>query len=342
MAETPWLDDAAQAAQKYEEAVAVAAEACAEDTAGQTCYICHGEGDEDEGLVRGCACRGATGYAHVSCLARLAEDTGNRELRGAGGPGFVRWHTCGLCEQSYHGLVACALGWACWKLYVSSPPDSGLDRHFGLGVLGNGLYTARLYEDALIVMEAALATLRRLGESEENILACQGNLANTYDLLGRHEEALRIERDVHAGSLRLYGEEDERTLSAGYNYAVTLIEEERFEEAKLLLRRVMPLALRVLGDSSELRLRIRWRCARVLYKDPAATLDDLREAVTAIDDLVSDSRRVVGGAHPLHGSLERDLARARAALGARDETAPAAPPPPITSPAPLYDEDELE
>ena len=58
MAETPWLDDAAQAAQRYEEAVAVAAEACAEDTAGQTCYICHGEGDEDEGLVRGCACRG--------------------------------------------------------------------------------------------------------------------------------------------------------------------------------------------------------------------------------------------------------------------------------------------
>ena len=41
---------------KYTEAVAVAAEACADDTKGQTCYICYGEGDEDEGLVRGCAC----------------------------------------------------------------------------------------------------------------------------------------------------------------------------------------------------------------------------------------------------------------------------------------------
>ena len=50
MAETPWLDDAAQAAQRYEEAAAVAVEACADDTRGQTCYICHGEGDEDEGL----------------------------------------------------------------------------------------------------------------------------------------------------------------------------------------------------------------------------------------------------------------------------------------------------
>ena len=340
MAETPWLSDAAQAAQKYEEAVAVAAEACAEDTAGQTCYICHGEGDEDEGLVRGCACRGDNGYAHLSCLAGHAQHAGERALRGAGGPGFARWRTCGLCEQKYHGVVCCALGWACWETYMGRP-ETDPARVIAMGLLGNALHYAGRNEDALTIKEAHLSTLRRLGESENNILACQGKLANTYDLLGRHEEALRIERDVHAGWLRLYGEEDERTLSAGYNYVVTLIEEERFEEAKLLLRRVMPLALRVLGDSSELRLRIRWRYARVLYKDPAATLDDLREAVTAIDDLVRDSRRVVGGAHPLHGSLERDLARARAALRARDETAPPPPPPP-PPPAPLYDEDELE
>ena len=133
MAETPWLNDAAQATQRYEEAAAFAVEACADDTRGQTCYICHGEGDEDEGLVRGCACRGASGNAHVSCLARLAEDAGNRELRGAGGPGFVRWHTCGLCEQRYHGLVACALGWACWKTYVSSRLRIGAS---GWGCLG--------------------------------------------------------------------------------------------------------------------------------------------------------------------------------------------------------------
>ena len=45
MAETPWLVDAAQAAQKYDEAVVVAVEACAEDTEGETCYIFHGAGD---------------------------------------------------------------------------------------------------------------------------------------------------------------------------------------------------------------------------------------------------------------------------------------------------------
>ena len=60
------------AEKKYKEAVAVAVEKCAADTAGQTCYICLEDGSE-EGLVRMCACRGAAGFAHISCLARQAE-----------------------------------------------------------------------------------------------------------------------------------------------------------------------------------------------------------------------------------------------------------------------------
>ena len=71
----PWLLDADLAAPKYNEAVAVAAEKCAGDTKGQTCYICtealHWK--TKEGLVRGCACRGTAGFAHVSCLAEQAK-----------------------------------------------------------------------------------------------------------------------------------------------------------------------------------------------------------------------------------------------------------------------------
>ena len=60
---------------KYTEAVVVAVQKCAEDTNGQTCYICtqalHWK--TKEGLVRGCACRGTAGFAHVSCLAEQAK-----------------------------------------------------------------------------------------------------------------------------------------------------------------------------------------------------------------------------------------------------------------------------
>ena len=61
--------------EKYSEAVAVAAEKCADDTKGQTCYICtqalHWK--TKEGLVRMCSCRGTAGFAHVSCLAEEAK-----------------------------------------------------------------------------------------------------------------------------------------------------------------------------------------------------------------------------------------------------------------------------
>ena len=58
--------------------------------------------------------------------------------------------------------------------------------------------------------------------------------------------------------------------------------------------------------------------ASTLYKDPAATLDDLREAVTTLEETERTLRRVFGGAHPLVITTERSLRAARAALRARD------------------------
>ena len=68
--------------------------------------------------------------------------------------------------------------------------------------------------------------------------------------------------------------------------------------------------------------RLRWYFAQSLYKDPAATLDDLREAVTTLEDTVRIARRVLGGAHPLTSAIELNLQNARAALRAHEETQP--------------------
>ena len=38
---------------------------------------------------------------------------------------------------------------------------------------------------------------------------------------------------------------------------------------------------------------------RAIYEDPAATLDDLREAVNMLEDAGRTARRVLGGAHPI-------------------------------------------
>ena len=83
------------------------------------------------------------------------------------------------------------------------------------------------------------------------------------------------------------------------------------------------------------RCQTRTVYARTLYFDPTATLDDLREGVTTLEDTERTARRVFGGSHPLTEGNVDDLRHARAALHALET-----PPPPPS--APLYDEDELD
>ena len=107
---------------------------------------------------------------------------------------------------------------------------------------------------------------------------------------------------------------------AAYNYADSLHCQRRFEEGKALLRKIMPVARRVLGESNATTLRMRRNYARALYEDPAATLDDLREAVTTLEDVERIARRVFGGTHPLTVEIEDELRDARAALLRARET----------------------
>ena len=136
--------------------------------------------------------------------------------------------------------------------------------------------------------------------------------------LERFEESNCVLRDVYSGRLKLYGKEHERTLIAANNYANSLVGIDRFEEAKSLLRETVPVTQRVLGANHDFTLRMRSSYAHALYNDPSASLDDLREAVTTLEDAERIARRVLGGAHPVIVDMERSLRVARAALRARE------------------------
>jgi len=254
----------------------------------------------------------------VSCLAEqakilVAEVEDNNLGVKALNARWDRWYTCGLCEQGYHGVVACALGWGCWKTYVGRP-EADQPRGMAMTLLANGLDVADNDEDALLVREADLAARLRIGDSAHNILAVQGNLACTYKQLGRFDQALRVRQEVYSGRLKLDGEENEKTLSAAGNYATSLTSVKRFKEAKSLLCRKLPVARRVLGEGDETTLRMRWHYAGALYKDDGATIDDLRESVATLEETTRVTRRVLGGEHPLTKGIEGDLRDSRGAL----------------------------
>ena len=227
------------------------------------------DGDAEEGLVRGCSCRGASGFVHVSCLARQAKVlVAEAEERNLDDDAFNarwrRWDECRLCEQDYHGVVLCALGWACWKTYVGRR-EADWARRLAMSLLGSGLSDAHHDEDALSVKESRVGYAAARWRTRRQHSARRSNLANTYHVLGRLEEALQIERDVYAGRLKVQGEEHPKTLHIsqqlrGGPFAVF----ERFEEAKALVLKTMPVARRVLGDDHNLTLKLRWAYAEAL------------------------------------------------------------------------------
>ena len=121
--------------------------------------------------------------------------------------------------------------------------------------------------------------------------------------------------------MKLHGEEHENTLISALNYANSLVDLEQApeaEEARSLLHKTIPVARRVLGEGHRLTLKMRWVYAQSLYEADHATLDDLREAVTTLEDTEQIARRVFGGAHPIAVEVERDLGKARVALRARE------------------------
>ena len=99
---------------------------------------------------------------------------------------------------------------------------------------------------------------------------------------------------------------------------MTLLYLKRFEEAKSLLRKTIPVSRRVLGEDAQSTLKMRAVYASVLYQEDGTTLDDLREAVTTLEETERTARRVLGGAHPLVEMTARGLRESRAMLCARE------------------------
>jgi len=300
---------------RYTEAVAVAVEKCADDTKGQTCYICtqalHWK--TKEGLVRGCSCRGTAGFAHVSCLAEqakiLMDEAEENNLNQKCSERWHRWHTCSLCEQDYHGVVRCALGWACWKAYVGRPIDTDRSRGLSLSLLASGLGGVGRHRERLHVLEVQMEMVRRLGASDAMCSEITTNLANCYAELGRHAEALELRQRVYDMDVaRFEGLTSKDTIISALNLATSLHFSGREADAITLLRKTVPEATRVIGPGSELTIMI---CATLgAYLARCGELEELEEAVDLMERTLGTAQRALGGDHPTTRGIQSNLSNA--------------------------------
>ncbi len=121
-----------------------------------------------------------------------------------------------------------------------------------------------------------------------------------------------MRKDTYSRTSNLMGEEHRETLHEACNYALSLLSLKHLEEAKSLFRKVIPVARRVQGDNDENTIRMRWYFAVALYQDEGASLDDLREAATTLEDTARTARRVLGSSHPTTEDIEDALRLSRA------------------------------
>ena len=307
-------------------AAAAAVEGCAAATEGQACYICMDDGSE-EGLVRGCSCRGGSGFAHISCLARQANIQFGQHLAAAQNSDdtrnvFLRWIDCRLCEQPFHGLVALAMARACVSTYASRSPGDGV-RASAMSALMTHLPA----EEAVTYREQLVSDLQRHGANEASLIEAKSNLGRAYAGAGRHDDALAIWREIHAMNVALRGPEHEETLYSAGNLAHSLVATGHHDEAKTLLRdKVLPTARRVLPPENDVIVSGDSILARAIYQADDASVEDLREAVALLEAVCTTSRRVYGAEHPQVAICESRLDAAQAKLAAAVAAAAAAGP----------------
>ena len=297
-------------------AAAAAVEGCAAATEGQACYICMDDGAE-EGLVRGCSCRGGSGFAHISCLARqaniqfgqhLAANQRSNDTRDV----FLRWVDCRLCEQTFHGPVAKAMARACVSTYASREPDDGVR----ISVM-NALATHLPADEAVICREQMLSDFERPGADKASLIVLKTGLGRSYVDAGRYDDALAIFREVHERNVALRGPEHDETLYCAGHLTNCLVLTGRHDEAKTLLRdQVLPAAQRVLPPEDDIIISCTSNLARALYDADGASVDDLREGVALLEALCTTSRRVYGAEHPKVALREGYLDDAQAKLAA--------------------------
>ena len=310
-------DEQYHADYRYGQAVNCATEACAEETKGQTCYICT-EGviqRTGEALVSGfCACRGGSSYAHVTCLVEQAKVMVAEALENnLEGESFMKrwglWHTCRLCEQPFYGLVKQAMGWGCYKTYAGRP--ALVKQHLmSMSVLGNHLPPSNA---SLMILEALLDGQKRYAiqvggqPAERNIVITKNTISACYEALGRYDDALRLDREVYASAVRLFGPTSPQTLGLALGLVQSLIKTENYAEARTFIRERMQES-RGLGDEHMVNMKLRHGLSRAIVRDGDITSrETLEEAEEILVDLLRTTRRVLGPAYPEVVEQEQEL-----------------------------------
>ena len=106
-----------------------------------SCWICLEEGPDENGqpLRRDCSCRGDSGYMHVSCVVRYAEQKSRVAYLPSNAIGDIElfcnpWRSCSNCYQEYQNEVALEMANKLVEYFDTIQPQNDVLQIQALGV----------------------------------------------------------------------------------------------------------------------------------------------------------------------------------------------------------------
>ena len=145
------------------------------------------------------------------------------------GSDFVRplWHTMYLLGPIYRDTCSHESTEALYRWVLTAAWSSLPKRHpAALTIVGDlawSLFLQRRLDESMMWYEWTLAARKHvLGPSHPATMGALMGIANIYDLIGRHEEALKLLKKVYNARLKRLGKHDWLTLNAVENLAISL------------------------------------------------------------------------------------------------------------------------
>jgi tetratricopeptide (TPR) repeat protein len=264
------------------------------------CWICL---DEDGQLLQGCACRGTSGYLHAKCLAKSL------------------FTTCPTCKQDFVGELRSAST----RLRMRNAAASGSsdEAEDALHELGIALGEEARYEEARDILERVLASReRRLGPEDSAVLDTRTNLAIVFDALGRHDDALRLnrttlavyERPVPGGGDTFRRAQAEGMAATQNNIGGVLCKQQQFAPALRSFEAALTGFEDLYGVDSVDAALARSNCAGVLLE-----LGRTASALSLLRHALSTRERVLGASHPLVADTQHNIALVLCRDGQHDD-----------------------
>ncbi|HEV8562921.1 MAG TPA: FxSxx-COOH system tetratricopeptide repeat protein [Actinophytocola sp.] len=136
--------------------------------------------------------------------------------------------------------------------YLDSHPEFGPQQEYIADLEKNRAADLRIsgeYGRALTVDKASLRRLRNDDDDEDRIRTIHSNIAVSYRLLGRFDEAYDIDKEIVRWRTAIRGAQDPRTLFARSNLARDLFGLGRYADARNEVRAVLPAYRTVVGEN---------------------------------------------------------------------------------------------